>query len=153
LPRECIDIIGDTLVGIVDGLIEGEFVERPILEVLAEEVVREPTPPGDSEPVSNVVVEGIDWNGSDEHDAEDAHRVPKARSVPGRKSGCEFSGLLIEKDGELSPSQKKQNQKGEQAARCPLLTQKPIGFGDVPEATPEAPVEILRPFRFLRRHQ
>ena len=96
-------------------MIGGEFVVCPILEVLAQKVVREPTPPGDTESVSNVVVEGVDWHGRDEHDAKDAHRMPKAQPVLGRKSGREFPGLLIEEDGKLGPSQEKQNQESEQA--------------------------------------
>jgi hypothetical protein len=55
--------------------------------------------------------------------------------------------LLIEQNREFSPTQEEQDQNSEQATGCPLLVKKPIGFGDIPEATPQASVEVLDPFR------
>jgi hypothetical protein len=78
--------------------------------------------------------------------------VPKARAIPGRESGSKLTRLLIEEDGKFGPAQEKQEQEQEKATRAPLLVQKPIRFGYVPETTPQAAVEVLLSFWLVLCH-
>ena len=89
--RERIDVISDALIRIINGLIGGQLVVCPILEVLTQEMVSEPTPPGDADSVSQIVVKRIDGHGYQEHCAEHTHGVPEACPILGRESGCKLS--------------------------------------------------------------
>ncbi len=91
-----VDVFRDSLVRIVDRGAGVQLVERMIAEIFIQVVAGQPAPPLDAKRVPDIVVEGVDRHGCDQHIDANQNGVPESAGIPRGQRGCELPRLLIE---------------------------------------------------------
>jgi hypothetical protein len=112
---EGVDVLGDALVGVVDGGVGVQLVVVALREVAVEEAAGQPAPPEDAELVAHEVVEGVHRHGEEQQAEAVADGGPEALFLARRQGRGEFAGLLVEEHGEARLAEQQQHQQRQQA--------------------------------------
>ena len=136
LLGEGVDVLGDTLVGVVDADDGVETVKGPLREIARQELLRQPTPPTQAQGVADIVIKRIDRHRRQQDAGIAPDRSPETIGIARGQGRGEFAGFLIEQHIEAGLAQQQEHQQGEQAAIAPALFRLPERPGNGDEALP-----------------
>jgi|GEM_PF-3641785 len=137
------NILGNTLIGVIDALIVVDMVVGPVFKIFLQEMGGQPQPPIDPQFFSDKGIKNAHRGGDDKGAQIKQQGFVEFRQVLFRQGGHEIPAHKIQDYVQGSKTEKRYQQQGKNAPRLPFFLGKPVHPCDFPESFPQMPIKDI----------